>query len=93
MKAKLRQEATAVESAILRIAEFCKEWDGNSKILIDPAINQNSGTFHFALKVGGAIMLNSPSPVQASEILAMTSDQLWQTLFYWSGERIKRPAA
>jgi hypothetical protein len=93
MKAELQLEASAVRSAIQRITGFCREWDSNCRVLIDPAIDENSGTFHIAVKVGSATMLNSPSPVRATEILALTDDRLWETLFHWSGERIKRPAA
>lgn len=92
MKARLSPEASAVQGAIQRITKLCKEWDAHCKILIDPAIDQNNGTFHIAMKVGEFTMLNSPSPLRAGEILAMTDDQLWERLIYWSGERIKRPA-
>jgi hypothetical protein len=93
MKAQLSPEASAVRDAIQRITKFCKEWDVNCKILTDPAISENSGTFHIAVKIGESVMLNSPSHVRASGILAMTDDELWKTLFHWSGERIKRHAA
>ena len=78
---------------VKRITKFCGEWDTNCKIVTHEAIDPNSGTFHFAAKVGEVVMLNSPSPVRANKILALTDDQLWKTLFHWSGERIKRPAA
>ena len=93
MKSQLSPEAAAVQDAVQRITKFCEAWDANCKILTNPAIDRNSGKFHIAVKIGSAVMLNSPSPVQASEILALTDDQLWKTLFHWSGERIKRPAA
>jgi hypothetical protein len=93
METELRSDASAVQSAIRRIRECCKQWDANCRILIDPAVDENSGTFHIAVKIGSAVWLNSPTPVQASEILALTDDKLWETLFRWSGERIKRPAA
>jgi hypothetical protein len=93
MKSQLSPEASAVQDAIQRITEFCREWDANCKILVDPALDQNSGTFHIAVKVGNATMLNSPSPVRASEILALTDARLWEMLFHWSGERIKRRVA
>ncbi len=93
MKVRLSSEATAVRDAVKRITEFCREWYGNCKILTDEAIDPNSGTFHIAVKIGEAVMLNGPSPVRASQILALSDDQLWKTIFHWSGERIKRPAA
>jgi len=63
MNAHLSPEASAVQSAIQRIDEFCKEWDANSRIMSDPAIDPNTGKFHVAVKVGELVMLNSPSPV------------------------------
>ena len=69
----LSPEASAVQSAIQRIDEFCKEWDANIRILSDPAIDPNTGKFHIAVKVGELVMLNSPSPVDAKEILTLTS--------------------
>lgn len=93
MKAQLSPEASAVQTAIQRITVLCEEWEANCNILTDPKIDPNSGKFHIAVKVSEFTMLNSPSPVDASEIIALTTDQLWERLFYWSGERIKRPAA
>lgn len=93
MTAQLSPEASAVQAAIQRITALCKEWDAKCNILTDPKIDPNSGRFHIAVKVGEFTILNSPSPVDASEIIGLTSDQLWERLFYWSGERIKRPAA
>src|ERR1700683_2645929 len=93
MEPEVGLEASAVQTAIQRIRECCKQGGANCRILFEPAVDENSGMFHIAVKIGSAVWLNSPSPVRASEILALTDERLWKTLFRWSGERIKRPAA
>jgi hypothetical protein len=93
MKAQLSPEASAVQDAIQRITELCKAWDATCRILTDPAIDAKSGMFHFAVKIGDLTMLNSPSPLRAAEILAMSPDQLWKSITHWSGDRVERPAS
>jgi hypothetical protein len=56
MKAKLSPEASAVQDAIQRITEFCKEWDANCKILVNPA---NASAFtECHLGKAGAVLPN-----------------------------------
>jgi hypothetical protein len=61
--------------------ESSSAWDTGCNILTDTTIDPNSGRFHIAVKVGESTMLNSLSPVDASETICLTSDQLWEDCF------------